>query len=1734
MASATRVGLLAAVLLLLRPREEAWTTVRRATQQASPPSGRVAIVTGASTGLGLATAQALATSGDFSLIILAGRSQEKHEKALDSLRHLVPPEAAELRYMPLELDSLASVRDFAASFLALEVPLHCLVLNAGVMALPSRQVTSDGHEYQLAVNYLGHFLLANLLLDRMAAAASPRDPGRIISLSSSAHLIPSPLQTGDLSDLQSAKKYTPWQAYGQAKLCNLLFAYELDRRCRIGGIPIASNAIHPGAVATELKRHLPQNQEEEKEGPLEGAYQAVKSVVQPLLDLIVKSPEEGARTTVLLATSDQGKLSGHYWQDGRPSASLDTEVQGLLPAPLRALRIVSRLFQALAPAEKAATSYDTETWQELWKASERLVDLSGSEKPSAFSGPEPGVVEAPAIKSPNTLKDLKETAARALGFVHPESGNVWKPRHLFADTPSGNLREVDGANVPTDQVLWAEPPWAAGSVMTSGLTSHRQWGWRPWIWHRLGRLPCCAETWLPCFAAPLLCFRRRGATAAKGGRGSQRRDSPKARRKAARPSHFVALRVGEEAQQRAAKLQQELVSKAHGQVQQGLQRCLVPAHKLHVTMIALTLRSDQDIEAAKVALANVAADFAKEFSGPLRFRLSGLDSEADKVLFAKVQSEDDALGFLRRRLLERLGAESEGPAPVSEVPCGEPEAPENEQEPEPAASNEKLSRYLTRVLRHDAVRLGLALRSDGSVGLEELLALPFFKSGNLTQKDVEAEVRCNNKQRFQLWTENGARRIRANQGHKMKQVLDSELLQPILNAEDLPVCIHGTYFTKWSPKKKCQVQVWNQIKKEGLKPMGRNHIHFVPHEVGSRTVISGMREDCSVAIYLDVPKTIEKGIKLYRSANDVILSRGDDSGTIPPALFQRVVEIKSGRRLWPVEEPYADHTDSEVSVVAEEGLSAASARPAFRSLSGEMEGSTRQDAPNMLAESPLVFLLLLASFCSTDGTVQGFRDADLGLVVTHSLELCRKKSDEAGSSKAQDADTKDQMRRSKHPTKLAEPVQYSAGRRFKLSEWSTKLAGSLPGLSTVRELKAKLGGIEEQRLLLRTRALEDSEILLGLASPDEALRLVCVRTLRRLACSAGRDQRLRLWDLDRGQADRDLVGHTSGVLCVSVHWPSQRALSGSADRALLLWRLSGECIREMRGHMDSVQCLSVHWETNIALSASLDQTLLLWDLETGEAMQELMDYASPAISLDVDWVGRQALAGAMDGSLQLWDLRSAAAERRHRHRTALRFLQANWINLQAVSGDPHGCIVLWDLSPFEALRTCCSDGLLPAACMSVNPDMLEVAVGGIDGTLCLWSCCREAQEPNKAIKAHRSPLRVLAVDWAGRSALTSSDDDFALFFWNLVLGHCLRVLRGHSDVVSCLAVNWPSAVAISAAADCTLRLWDIGRGLCLRCLPESSRVLEVDWEQQRVLLSAGDPVLRLRDVFRRGVCVRELPAGQGNTVLCMAVDWATMRALTGDDDGQLTMWDLRTSQVLRDFHCHGRAIYCVQADWDGGRCLSGSDRNLLLWNLHSGQVLRQLTSHIGRIYCLDAAWSTQRVLTGGDDRVLRLWDLSQVSSLILLEGHTAAICSVDLSWQKQQAASASEDVTVRMWCLAQRCCTQVLVPDATVRCLEVDWSSSQLLAGSVDGLLRLWHINSEDYVQEFEGHLKGVTCVGVDWGSGLAISGSEDNSLRIWDLEAEDDSSDSTLFQVSGVLCVAMGCGPAVTPQGLT
>ncbi|HEX5067767.1 MAG TPA: oxidoreductase [Myxococcota bacterium] len=203
-------------------------------------SGRTFVVTGANSGIGLEAAKTLAGAG--AIVVLACRDARKAEEAAAEIRALHP--RASLEFASLDLASLASVRDFAKAFSDRHARLDVLVNNAGVMAIP-RRTTAEGFEMQLGTNHLGHFALTGLLLPLLLATPD----SRVVTVSSTAH------RAGRMrwDDLHGERSYQRWLHYGQSKLANLLFTYELDRRARAASLPLVAAACHPGYAATNLQ-----------------------------------------------------------------------------------------------------------------------------------------------------------------------------------------------------------------------------------------------------------------------------------------------------------------------------------------------------------------------------------------------------------------------------------------------------------------------------------------------------------------------------------------------------------------------------------------------------------------------------------------------------------------------------------------------------------------------------------------------------------------------------------------------------------------------------------------------------------------------------------------------------------------------------------------------------------------------------------------------------------------------------------------------------------------------------------------------------------------------------------------------------------------------------------------------------------------------------------------------------------------------------------------------------------------------------------------------------------------------------------------------------------------------------------------------------------------------------------------------------------------------------------------
>ena len=203
-------------------------------------SGRIVVVTGGNSGIGYEASRELARKGAH--VVLACRDPGRAEEARAKLAAERPE--ARLEVMDLDLSSLASVRAFAQRFLERHSRLDVLCNNAGVMAIPRRQ-TADGFEMQLGTNHLGHFALTGLLLERLLSTPS----ARVVNVSSTAH------RGGRMrfDDPQLERGYGKWRAYGQSKLANLLFTYELQRRLDAADASAISVACHPGYAATNLQ-----------------------------------------------------------------------------------------------------------------------------------------------------------------------------------------------------------------------------------------------------------------------------------------------------------------------------------------------------------------------------------------------------------------------------------------------------------------------------------------------------------------------------------------------------------------------------------------------------------------------------------------------------------------------------------------------------------------------------------------------------------------------------------------------------------------------------------------------------------------------------------------------------------------------------------------------------------------------------------------------------------------------------------------------------------------------------------------------------------------------------------------------------------------------------------------------------------------------------------------------------------------------------------------------------------------------------------------------------------------------------------------------------------------------------------------------------------------------------------------------------------------------------------------
>jgi WD40 repeat protein len=486
----------------------------------------------------------------------------------------------------------------------------------------------------------------------------------------------------------------------------------------------------------------------------------------------------------------------------------------------------------------------------------------------------------------------------------------------------------------------------------------------------------------------------------------------------------------------------------------------------------------------------------------------------------------------------------------------------------------------------------------------------------------------------------------------------------------------------------------------------------------------------------------------------------------------------------------------------------------------------------------------------------------------------------------------------------------------------------------------------------------------------------------------------------------------------------------------------------------------------------------------------------------------------------------------------------------AVSGSRGNTLQVWDLESGACLRTL-EGHKDQVSSVSMSPDGRRAVSASWDNTLRVWDLRSGACL--YTLEGHRDRVQSVSMTPDGRRAVSASWDN-KLRIWDAESGAWLRTLDGHTDRVNSVSMTPDGRRAISGSFDKTVRVWDLESGLCEHILeghPGPVISVSVTLDGQRGLsgsfLDNQLWVWNLESGHRQGTL--EVPSRvffNSEWSVCTTPD--RRRAVSGDCDGKLRVWDLETGACLRVLEVSadsvsvtpdgrrgvsgninmlrvldlesGRAIKDPKhAVWtsgwsvscwmpDGRRVLSGGQDGILrLWDAESEACLCTLEGHTDQVWNLEVTRDGRRAVSGSSDGTLRVWDLRSGRCEHILKGHTQegwnrVYVSVDVTSDGRRAVSASNDGTLRVWDLESGACLRTLEEHTDrVGVSRLTPDGRRVLSGSRDGILRVWDAESGACLRTWKGHTDRVSSMSVTPDGRRAVSGSEDGTLRVWDLE---------------------------------
>jgi WD40 repeat protein len=586
----------------------------------------------------------------------------------------------------------------------------------------------------------------------------------------------------------------------------------------------------------------------------------------------------------------------------------------------------------------------------------------------------------------------------------------------------------------------------------------------------------------------------------------------------------------------------------------------------------------------------------------------------------------------------------------------------------------------------------------------------------------------------------------------------------------------------------------------------------------------------------------------------------------------------------------------------------------------------------------------------------------------------------------------------------------------------------------------------------------------------------------------------------------------SATLSVAFSPDGKSFAMGSADDKVRVWQVEGyREILTCEGHSNWVCAVAFSPDGQTLASGSFDKTVKLWNLATGQCVKTLSGHEGWVWAIAFSPDGQTLASGADDHRVRVWDIASSKC---------LTTLKGHESSVWSLSYSPDGntlasssadqTIRLWNLSTGSATELL-QGRINRVRSLAFSPDGAFLATGGIDCTVDIWAV--ETGECLRSLKGHLQPVLCVAFTPARSeleparqgipvSLLATGSQDCTIRLWNIASGQCVKTLKGHANGIWSVAFHPSGDLLVSGSNDSTVKLWNPHTGQSIRTLRGystgiKSLAFSPDGE---TLVSSGDNKKINLWSLASGTCQRTFE-GHLSWIWCVTFNPNGQLLASSSNDNTIKLWQTSTWKLLKTFQGHLSLVFAVDFSPNGHILASASDDTTVrLWNIQSGECLKTLPQG-GRVWTVTFSPDGQTLACAHGERLMSLWNVATGTCLRVLTGHTSLIFTTSFSPDGRWLASGSDDKTIRLWEVESGECVSVLEGHSgSVWSVAFSPEGDTLASGSNDATVKLWSIPTGECLQTLYGHEREVWSVVFHPQTAELFSSAQEGTIKRWDV----------------------------------